>query len=374
MRLPARPLARCVPWHDHDHRTSVFPGQGGRAGTYATQGHRRNSGYERPRREAVLREAPKEHQRSPHAFLFVHMPRYRIECLTITITVTVDRSRARQKQQQRCIKARLSVSGGERVSKQAEMGRRAKQQPAAAAGSRRTKRAELPRPPAAGLAESPQIVSNPIFRCEAGPSQPNNRASGDQLRCVYGPGSLYALVHDPAASAGAGSGSGKSLQPLPLPPCRAHPSGRVGPAGHAVVGGPHGRVLRRAPHHDPFLAAYVACSKSAGGDEAVDRPPHKQKKGRKKTTKKKKAATGKKCKEGEVIFRGCGIWSGWAAGANKYAGGMSCRYGCAVAGQKGDATATKTKSEDDAPAGPTLDLTWTPAVLSARALERREQR
>ncbi|CAD6214382.1 unnamed protein product [Miscanthus lutarioriparius] len=250
------------------------------------------------------------------------------------------------------------------------MSRRAKQQPAAAVGSRRTRRAELPRPPA-GLAESPQIVSNPIFRCEAGPSQPN-RPPGDQLRCVYGPGSLYALVYDPAAGAGSGSGSliGKAQQPLPLPPCRAYPSGRVGTAAHAV-GGPHGRVLRRAPPHDPFLAAYVACSKRAGGgDEVVDRPQHKQKQGRRK---KKKAATGKKCKAGVVIFRGCGIWSGWAAGA-KYAGAMSCRYGCAVAGQKGDAPATKTKSEDDAPAGPTLDLSWTPAVLSARALERREQR
>lgn len=241
------------------------------------------------------------------------------------------------------------------------MSHRAKQQPAAAAaGSRRTRRAELP-----SLAESPQIVSNPIFRCEAGPSQPN-RPPGDRLRCAYGPGSLYALVHDPAASAGGGIGISKAV-PLPLPPCRAHPSGRVGTA-HAV-GGPHGRVLRRAPH-DPFLAAYVACSKSAAADEVVDRPQHKQKQGRRR---KKKAATGKECKEGEVIFRGCGIWSGWEAGA-KYAETMSCRYGCAVAGQKGDAPATKTKSEDDAPAGPTLDLSWTPAVLSARALERRQQR
>lgn len=267
------------------------------------------------------------------------------------------------------------------------MSRRAKQlqQPAAAAAgsSRRTRRAELlPRPPA-GLAETPQIVSNPIFRCEAEPSQPKRPPPpGDQLRCVYGPNSLYALVHDPAAAAAPDDvGIGMAPQPLPLPPCRAHPSVRAGPAAHAV-GGAHGRVLRRAPPHDPFLAAYVACSKSiagggggkdAAGNEVVDRlQRHKQKQGRRKT-KKKTAATGKECKGGEVIFRGCGIWSGWAAGA-KYAGAMSCRYGCAVASQKGEATATVTKSEDDAPAGPKLDLSWTPAVLSARALERREQR
>jgi hypothetical protein len=255
------------------------------------------------------------------------------------------------------------------------MSRRAKhQQQSSAAGSRRTRRAEL-----ASLAEAPQIVSNPIFRYEAGPSQPNNSPPGGQLRCVYGPGSLYALVHDPAAAAAAETGSGIGFgegaqQPLPLPPCRVHPSGRVGPA--RAVGGPHphGRVLRRAPH-DPFLAAYVACSKSAA--EAVDRPHQKrrQKQGRRRKEKEEEEATGKKC--GEVLFRGCGVWSGWAAGA-KYAGAMSCRYGCAVAGQDGDADAdaakTKAKSEDDAPGGPTLDLSWTPAVLSARALERREQR
>lgn len=255
------------------------------------------------------------------------------------------------------------------------MSRRAKHQQqtsssASAAGSRRTRRAEL-----ASLAEAPQIVSNPIFRYEAGPSQPNNSPPGGHLRCVYGPGSLYALVHDPAAAASAGTGSGIGFgegaqQPLPLPPCRVHPSGRVGPA--RAVGGPHGRVLRRAPH-DPFLAAYVACSKSAA--EAVDRPQQKRRQKQGRRRKEEEEATGKKC--GEVLFRGCGVWSGWAAGA-KYAGAMSCRYGCAVAGQDGDADAdaakTKTKSEDDAPGGPTLDLSWTPAVLSARALERREQR
>lgn len=251
------------------------------------------------------------------------------------------------------------------------MSRRAKhQQQSSAAGSRRTRRAEL-----ASLAEAPQIVSNPIFRYEAGPSQPNNSPPGVHLRCVYGPGSLYALVHDPAAAASAGTESGIGIgfgegarQPLPLPPCRVHPPGRVGPA--RAVGGPHphGRVLRRAPH-DPFLAAYVACSKSAA--EAVDRPQQKRRQKQGRRRKEEDEATGKKC--GEVLFRGCGVWSGWAAGA-KYAGAMSCRYGCAVAGQDGDAAAAKAKSEDDAPGGPTLDLSWTPAVLSARALERREQR
>ena len=76
---------------------------------------------------------------------------------------------------------------------------------------------------------------------------------------------------------------------------------RAAHVGPAVMGsGPHGRVLRRAPQ-DPFLAAYVACRKSAGGDGGkngaqVKRPQQVQ---RKKTTT-------KKGKEGEIIW-GCGI-------------------------------------------------------------------
>ncbi|CAN6297924.1 unnamed protein product [Urochloa humidicola] len=255
-------------------------------------------------------------------------------------------------------------------------------------GSRRTRRAELPlaQPPAAARDESPKIVSNPIFHCEA--TKPP--AGGDQLRCVYRPNSLYALVHDPAASAAANGGTGK---PLPLPPCRAHradqgttvshvPASRSGPA--LVKGGPHGRVLRRAVPRDPFLAAYVACSKSnagGGGEDAaggVDRQEQKQRKGKKK--KRKNAAKKKRGQEGEEIaVRGCGaIWSGgWVAAGAKYAGAMSCRYGCAVAEQEhGDAApaaAAKKEVGEDAAAAPTLDLSWAPVVLSARALERRRQ-
>ncbi|KAG2535522.1 hypothetical protein PVAP13_9NG120473 [Panicum virgatum] len=245
--------------------------------------------------------------------------------------------------------------------------------------SRRTRRAaEHEQTPA--LAESPRVVSNPIFRCEAGPSQPERPpAPDDQLRCVYRPTSLYALVHDPASAASdASCGIGK---PLPLPPCRAHragpgavprvPGSRTGPAG-----GPRGRALWRAPP-DPFLAAYVACSKSAGGGKdataaGVDRPQQKHKK---QGSRKKKRAAKKKVRQGEEeeVARGCGgIWSGgWAAGA-KYAGAMSCRHGCgcAVADQQQvDAPAAAAKKA----AAPTLDLSWAPAVLSARALERRRE-
>ncbi|CAN6292363.1 unnamed protein product [Urochloa humidicola] len=276
------------------------------------------------------------------------------------------------------------------------MSRRTRQP--AAGGSRRTRRAELPppQPPAeAALAEGPKIVSNPIFGCEeAAPSQqPKPTAGGDQLRCVYRPNSLYALVHDPAATAAANGGTGK---PLPLPPCRAHragqgaagshvPPSRSGPAA-LVAGGPHGRVLRRAAPRDPFLAAYVACSKSnaggGGGEDAaagVDRQQQKQMKGKKK---RRNAAKKKRGKEGEeVAVRGCGaIWSGgWVAAGAKYAGAMSCRHGCAVADQQKEdaapAAAAKKEAGEDAMAVtvPTLDLSWAPAVLSARTTERRRQ-
>ncbi|CAN6286956.1 unnamed protein product [Urochloa humidicola] len=282
------------------------------------------------------------------------------------------------------------------------MSRRTKLQPVTG-GSRRTRRAELPPAAAAAGAEGPKIVSNPIFRCEeAGPSQPPkpSPAGGDQpLRCVYRPNSLYALVHDPAASATAAANGGTG-RPLPLPPCRAHgagqgaagshvPASRSGPA--VVVRAPHGRVLRRAatPTRDPFLAAYVACSKSnagGGGEDAaagVDRPhQRKQRKGKKK---RRNAAAKKRGKEEgeEIAVRGCGgVWGGgWAAAGAKYAGAMSCRHGCAVAEQQkqGDAASTATAAakkeagDDAAAAVPALDLSWAPAVLSARAMERRRQ-
>lgn len=213
------------------------------------------------------------------------------------------------------------------------MSRRAKQP---AAGSRRTRRAEQqPQPPPADLADdSPKIVSNPIFRCEAGPSQPKPPAADHLVGCVYRSGSLYALVHDPAAAAaadGIGIGTGK---PLPLPPCRAHraagshvPASRSGPMLAGAGGGPHGRVVRSgggAPK-DPFLAAYVACSKNAAGGEdaaGADRHQRKLKQGKKK---RRSQVTKRKGKQGEEIARGCGILSG----------AMSCRYGCvAVAESK----------------------------------------
>ncbi|KAG2546178.1 translation initiation factor IF-2-like [Panicum virgatum] len=224
--------------------------------------------------------------------------------------------------------------------------------------SRRTRRAAEHEQTPAALAESPRIVSNPIFRCEAGPGRPEPPPPprGDQPRCVYRPTSLYALVHDPASAASAASGGiGKPLPlplPLPLPPCRAHRSGpgavpasRTGPAVVAGGSGTHGRALRRAPP-DPFLAAYVACSKSAG--------------------------SGKDAAAAGVDRRVGGMWSGgWAAGA-KYAGAMSCRHGCgcAVADRQQVGAPAAAAKED---AGPTLDLSWAPAVLSARALERRRE-
>jgi hypothetical protein len=134
-------------------------------------------------------------------------------------------------------------------------------------------------------------------------------------------------------------------------------------------GGPHGRVVRSgggAPK-DPFLAAYVACSKNAAGGEdaaGADRHQRKLKQGKKK---RRSQVTKRKGKQGEEIARGCGILSG----------AMSCRYGCvAVAESKHEeapVTAAKKEAGEDAAAGPTLDLSWAPAVLSARALERRRQ-
>ncbi|KAL6637767.1 hypothetical protein ACP70R_025339 [Stipagrostis hirtigluma subsp. patula] len=238
-----------------------------------------------------------------------------------------------------------------------------------AAANRRTRDAEQPQPPAP-FAGASRIMStsNPIFHCETGPSQPN--PPGDQLRCVYGPASVRAaLVHDPdaapAAAASSGGGIGKPLPPPPYMAHRAGPAGahragvRVGPA--LVVGGPRGRRgLRRAPR-DPFLAAYVACRKTssdAGGGKSggvrAKRPEQREKKG----------------VEGDAV-RGCGVWNGWAAGAKCATRAMSCRHGCAVAAHAPAAGAAKLKA--DAPEAPTLDLSWAPAVLSARAMERRPE-
>ncbi|VAH94752.1 unnamed protein product [Triticum turgidum subsp. durum] len=83
-----------------------------------------------------------------------------------------------------------------------------------------------------------------------------------------------------------------------------------------------GWVLRRVHHHDPFLAAYVACSKSGGKVDAAAAPPKREQK--------------KNKNRGDAAVQGCGIWSGWTAAGAKYAGAMSCKYGCDVATAKGD--------------------------------------
>ncbi|KAF8675401.1 hypothetical protein HU200_047767 [Digitaria exilis] len=201
----------------------------------------------------------------------------------------------------------------------------------------------------------------PIFRCEAGPSQPKAPPTSDQLRCVYRPGSLYALVHDPAA---AGDGIGK---PLPLPPCRAHRAGSHLPASRVglplVVGSPHGsgRVRRReTPPQDPFLAAYVACSNDAAEAEAREEEEDDDDGGE---------------EEGR---QGRGGGRPGMRYVELVGGGCQARR-CAVAEQRqGDAPAAVVMAknevvEEDAAAGPTLDLSWAPVVLSARALERRRE-
>ncbi|KAL6843497.1 hypothetical protein ACP4OV_026559 [Aristida adscensionis] len=230
-----------------------------------------------------------------------------------------------------------------------------------AAASRRTRRAGEPAPPLPVFAGSSGVMAttNPIFHREAGPvAQPSPPlADRDQLRrCVHGPGSVRVLVRDPAMGAARG-GAGK---PLPPPPCRARVSGvRVGPA--VVVGGPRGRGRRMAAQ-DPFLAAYVVCSMGGGGGGGghVKRPEEE----------KTMATTGKKGKGGDGV-RGCGVWNGWA-----YAGGMSCRSGRAVDALAADAPAAAAAAKAKAAAEsevPTLDLSWAPAVLSARSLERRRE-
>uniref|UniRef100_A0ACD5X3V2 Uncharacterized protein n=1 Tax=Avena sativa TaxID=4498 RepID=A0ACD5X3V2_AVESA len=149
-----------------------------------------------------------------------------------------------------------------------------------AAMSRRTGRADQRRQPAP--AHPTMVSDNPIFFRE------------DDDGCT-----------DALAAVG---------KPLPLPPSRAHLSEDSGRAASALVMSRHGSgwVLRRVPHHDPFLAAYVACSKGGGGGKVDSAPGKKQQK------------KNKNKNRGDAV-QGCGIWSGWAAGA------MSCKYGCDVA-------------------------------------------
>lgn len=113
-------------------------------------------------------------------------------------------------------------------------------------------------------------------------------------------------------------------KPLPLPPSRAHlqPEDSRRAAGSTFMASRHGSgwVLRRVHHHDPFLAAYVACTKSGGKvDAAPAKGQQKKNRGR-----------------GDAAVQGCGIWSGWTAAGAKYAGVMSCKYGCDVATAQGD--------------------------------------
>ncbi|KAF7047663.1 hypothetical protein CFC21_056556 [Triticum aestivum] len=117
-------------------------------------------------------------------------------------------------------------------------------------------------------------------------------------------------------------------KPLPLPPSRAHlqpaGSGRADSSTSTLMASRHGSgwVLRRMHHHDPFLAAYVACTKSGGGGKVDAAPAKRQQK--------------KNRGRGDAAVQGCGIWSGWTAAGAKYAGAISCKYGCDVATAQGD--------------------------------------
>ncbi|KAG8081549.1 hypothetical protein GUJ93_ZPchr0172g2972 [Zizania palustris] len=228
---------------------------------------------------------------------------------------------------------------------------------ATGATSRRTRRAEKQQP----TLPLAFVSSNPIFLCEDG--------SGDLLRPRYRPGSLHALVRgDVPAGAGDDDG-GKRLLPLPLPPSRAHREGRGGtglPAWHVgptIVVGPHGRVLMRmvAPARqpdgpDPFLAAYVACTK--GKNAAPTRKQQPQPKRKTTTTKKKRG-------EAAGMRGGCSIWNGWAVGA-RYAGMISCRHVGAVTVLHGTAPHPAVDAPAGSPAHPRLDLSRPPAVLPGR--------
>jgi hypothetical protein len=175
-----------------------------------------------------------------------------------------------------------------------------------AAMSRRTSRADQRQPPA----RSAFVSNNPIFFCED--ESMTRLKPADLHRRHAEPGTVHALVLDDVPAA-----VGKPL-PLPLPPSRIQkhiPAGSRA-AGSTLVMSKHGSgwvLMRRVPRDDPFLAAYLACSKSGGGK--VDAEPAKRPQNRKNT--------------GDAV-QGCGVWGGWAAGA-KYAGAMSCKYGCDVA-------------------------------------------
>jgi hypothetical protein len=288
----------------------------------------------------VVRETPKEHQRCRHAYLFTCQGTgylHRLSMIPSSITSSSEHQ----------LYKRTIVFV---VDEKREMSRRTRQP---AAVSRRTRRTEQqPQAVEFGFTETQRVVSNPIFYCGG-----NGDPSQLKLQCVYGPGAVRALVHDPAAAGSSGGiGTGK---PLPLPPCRTHHRGaRVGPA--VVV---RGRFLRRRVHHnqDPFLAAYVACTNGSGGDNV------KRHREEKKT---------RKCDKGGVIRRGYGVWSGWAAGARYAGAAMSCKNGCAVLGVHSidaPAAAAKKEQEAEAPERPMLDLSWAPVVASARALERRRE-
>ncbi|XP_037424452.1 uncharacterized protein LOC119289157 [Triticum dicoccoides] len=158
--------------------------------------------------------------------------------------------------------------------------------------SRRTRRGD--RQQQQPLARSTTVSNNPIF-----------------------------FVHD-----GLDDVPGEFAKPLPLPPSRAHlqPAGsrRAASSTCTFMASRHGSgwVLRRVHHHDPFLAAYVACSKSGGKVDAAAAPPKREQK--------------KNKNRGDAAVQGCGIWSGWTAAGAKYAGAMSCKYGCDVATAQGD--------------------------------------
>ncbi|KAG8062459.1 hypothetical protein GUJ93_ZPchr0003g17508 [Zizania palustris] len=234
-----------------------------------------------------------------------------------------------------------------------EMSRRSSK--GAAATSRRTRRAERqqqqPLPPLV-------FASNPVFVCEDDP--------GDLLKPRYGTGSLHALVRGEVLAGSGDDGVKRRLLPLPLPPSRTHLEGRGGtglPAWHVgptIVVGPHGRVMRMvAPaQQDPFLAAYVACTKGKSAAPATKQgQPQPQPK---RNTKKKRG-------EATAMRAGCGMWNGWAAGAS-YAGVMSCRLGSAVTVLHGGAPAPPPAADAPAesPAHPRLDLSRPPAVLPGR--------
>jgi hypothetical protein len=142
-------------------------------------------------------------------------------------------------------------------------------------------------------------------------------------------------------------------KPLPLPPSRMQaqmPPARSR-AGTALVMSRRGSgwVLSRVPRADPFLAAYVACTKDSGGKVDAGAAPVKRQQRKNKT-------------RGNAV-QGCGIWSGWAAGA-KYAGAMSCKYGCDVVAGQGGGRASAAAAQ--ASPEPRLHLSRQLVVIPAR--------